>query len=338
MTALLRRRQVCGVNCAEIDIQEANKYGWHTTVHTAYDGYGVGGGFGGGPAGAYTGPRDWTAAEYNPVDSTCIDTSSPFRVAVSFPRDRESGLLARGINVTLSQNGCRLQTRAGEGYATSAADGEPNDGVAQLTAALAAGMTPVISYWSSDDMCVTPRAGEGVGCARSHGSTGTFFNVSACEGRRWGAEAAALALSLAARPPHLSLVSRLSRLSRLSLEVLARRPREGRTRRLRGGRRVAVRRVRRVFRLCAHTARALSRAVAHALRGADRRPLGRAVARAVARAVCCPDDLERADLELRANAHPDGATLARAVTCAVARAVARADCRPYGDTLRCPDA
>lgn len=129
---------VCGVSCAEIDIMEANKFSWHSTLHTSHDHSGLGGGYGGGSG--YNGPRDWTGSQYAPGGS-CIDTSKRFHVAVSFPTDNQGTLQA--MEVTLSQVGhsCSVSTRVAN-YA----------GMVELTAALAKGMTPVFSYWSSDDM------------------------------------------------------------------------------------------------------------------------------------------------------------------------------------------
>merc|ERR1719335_961100 len=56
---------VCGESCAEIDIQEANQYAWHSTLHTSQDHSGVGKGYGGGGK-FWSGPRDWTDEEYSP--------------------------------------------------------------------------------------------------------------------------------------------------------------------------------------------------------------------------------------------------------------------------------
>jgi len=131
--------KVCGVPCAEIDIQEANQFSWHSTLHTATDRSGVGAGYGGGGEN-WNGPRSWTSSEYGP-DGKCIDTTKPFDVAVSFPVDDQGSLTA--MNVTLSQQGhsCPLSMHISKYI-----------GMEELSDALSAGMTPVISYWSSDDM------------------------------------------------------------------------------------------------------------------------------------------------------------------------------------------
>jgi len=129
---------VCGESCAEIDIMEANQFAWHSTLHTATDHSGVGGGFGGGDS--WNGPRDWGSAEYGP-GASCVDTAAPFDVAVSFPVDSQGALAA--MEVTLSQSGksCPLSVRLGT-----------YEGMAELSQALEAGMTPIVSYWAANDM------------------------------------------------------------------------------------------------------------------------------------------------------------------------------------------
>jgi len=52
---------VCGQSCAEIDIQEANQLAWHSTLHSASDRFGVGGGYGGGDS--WNGARDWNPSQ-----------------------------------------------------------------------------------------------------------------------------------------------------------------------------------------------------------------------------------------------------------------------------------
>jgi len=130
--------RVCGVKCVEVDIQEANKRAWHSTLHSISDSAGVGGGFGGGEG--WNGPRDFTKEQYGP-GAKCIDTSRPFDVMVSFPVDEQGSL--KGMQVTLIQTGknCPLTINLGNYHS-----------MAEISNALAEGMTPVISYWKSTDM------------------------------------------------------------------------------------------------------------------------------------------------------------------------------------------
>eukprot|EP00419_Tripos_fusus_P060529 CAMPEP_0172933916 /NCGR_PEP_ID=MMETSP1075-20121228/220743_1 /TAXON_ID=2916 /ORGANISM="Ceratium fusus, Strain PA161109" /LENGTH=573 /DNA_ID=CAMNT_0013795263 /DNA_START=192 /DNA_END=1915 /DNA_ORIENTATION=+ len=119
---------VCGVNCAEIDIQEANIYAWRSTLHVAYDGGGAGDGFGGGRSA-------FSADRYGP-GAACIDTNAPFQVACSFPVDTEGNLTS--MDVALSQNGCSVSVSAKY-------PDKPQ--MQHLKEALAQGMTPVASLW-----------------------------------------------------------------------------------------------------------------------------------------------------------------------------------------------
>lgn len=145
---------VCGVACAEIDIQEANKHAWDSTLHVHDDGSGRFGGYGGDSR------RDWTAAEYGP-GARCIDTNRPFQVAASFPVNG-AGML-QAMVVTLSQMGhsCRLTVKI-DSYNWAG-----RDGMAELSATLARGMTPIISYWKSTNMLwMDGKGGDGKGpCA-----------------------------------------------------------------------------------------------------------------------------------------------------------------------------
>merc|ERR1719195_1632540 len=102
--------KVCGESCAEIDIQEANTASWHSTLHTMYDHNGVGGGYGGGPG--WNGPRDFDSSQYGP-HASCIDTTIPINVAVSFPVNDQGTLTA--MQITLSQDGhsCTLSLNLG---------------------------------------------------------------------------------------------------------------------------------------------------------------------------------------------------------------------------------
>jgi len=131
---------VCGQSCAEIDIQEGNKFSWHSTLHGKRDHGGTAKGVGGGGAG-WNGPRDWRVSEYGP-GASCIDTTKPFQVEVKFPAD--ASCLLMGMEIKLSQvaiSDCELDL-AINNY----------DEMPEMSAALAAGMTPIVSYWKSNDM------------------------------------------------------------------------------------------------------------------------------------------------------------------------------------------
>jgi len=163
---------VCGQSCAEIDIQEGNKFSWHSTLHGKVDHNGLGKGIGGGGAG-WSGPRDWSTAEYGPGGS-CIDTSKPFQVEVAFPADGNCQLV--GMEVTLSQvarSDCELKLSI-DNYAE----------MPEMSMALAAGMTPIVSYWNSADMLwMDGKGADGQGpCAidtpEDCGKTTKFSNFS----------------------------------------------------------------------------------------------------------------------------------------------------------------
>jgi len=146
---------VCGVACPEIDIQEANQFAWHSTLHSAQDGSGAAAGYGGGGVG-WNGPRDWSAAQYSP-GSRCINTSAPFEVSVAFPTNAQGAL--ESMQVTLSQQGhsCPVSVTLGS-----------YSGMGELSKALALGMTPVLSYWKSDDMrWMDGAGGDGQGPCRA---------------------------------------------------------------------------------------------------------------------------------------------------------------------------
>ena len=144
---------VCGVRCSEIDIQEGNKWSWHSTLHDAEDGNGAVSGYGGGGDG-WSGPRDFTSEEYGPAART-IDTNSPFQVSVSFPTDGSGQLSA--MNMVLEQEGRTLN------FGVDSYDFNGN-GMTELTASLMAGMTPTFSYWCASDMTWMDGAGsDGLG-------------------------------------------------------------------------------------------------------------------------------------------------------------------------------
>jgi len=162
---------VCGIACAEIDIQEANMHAWHSTLHTKYDHGGMAAGLGGGDG--WNGPRDFSTDEYGP-GSSCIDTKKPFHVAASFPVDDDEGILT-ALEVELSQSGhdCKLNMKM-DNY----------EGMDELTVALRDGMTPVVSYWNSHEMLWMDGSGsdrQGF-CQEDHpskcGDTVTMYNFS----------------------------------------------------------------------------------------------------------------------------------------------------------------
>jgi hypothetical protein len=125
---------VGGVACTEIDIQEANMFSWHSTLHTSNDKGGQGVGYGG------TASNTWEDGQYGPGGS-CIDTRRPFNVAVSFPT-KPDGVTVQSMQVQLTQDGspCPLSVQI---------DNYP---MAEISSALSNGMTPVVSFWSADDM------------------------------------------------------------------------------------------------------------------------------------------------------------------------------------------
>lgn len=125
---------LCGVRCTEIDLQEANQMGWRSTMHNADDAWGAAAGSGG------PGGHDWSSEDYGP-GKRCIDTTRPFDVSVSFPIGPDGSLAA--METMLSQGGkpCNVTGRV-----TSYAH------MQTVSAALAAGMTPVVSYWNSDEL------------------------------------------------------------------------------------------------------------------------------------------------------------------------------------------
>jgi len=158
--------------------QEGNRFSWHSTLHGKADHNGVGKGIGGGGAG-WSGPRDWSSSEYGP-GASCIDTSKPFQVEVGFPAD--AGCQLVGMEITLSQvarSNCELKL-AIDNYRE----------MPELSKALAAGMTPIVSYWNSADMLwMDGKGSDGQGpCARdSPGDCGkrtkfSNFSVAAIPG------------------------------------------------------------------------------------------------------------------------------------------------------------
>lgn len=125
---------VCGATCDEIDLQEANKHAWYTTVHSWDDPDGIGVGYG-----AYR--EEWNSTVYGP-GARCIDTTMPFTVMVSFPVGPD-GML-KSIDAMLEQpyKPCVLKSSVRE-----------YNGMAELTKMLKKGVTPIMSYWGvGEDM------------------------------------------------------------------------------------------------------------------------------------------------------------------------------------------
>ena len=111
----------CGVRCDEIDLMEASSYAFHSVAHRYDDENGEGGG----PGGSYG-----SNAAYGPGSLT-IDTTQPFRV-----HNRFSAGSLHSIRTILEQDGRTLEWEMASASYLSALD-----------ASVAAGMTPVISYW-----------------------------------------------------------------------------------------------------------------------------------------------------------------------------------------------
>lgn len=107
--------EVCGVRCAEIDIMEANRLIWKTTLHRATDP--------GGKHSYVTWPR------YGPA-SHCINTDFPFHVKATVKSDIHH---PTSVHVVLTQGACSLSV------APVIYPG--------MFRPLDAGMTPVVSYW-----------------------------------------------------------------------------------------------------------------------------------------------------------------------------------------------
>jgi hypothetical protein len=131
--------QTCGTRCAEISLQEANKYAWFSTLHTESDGKGAGVGYGGGNDESPR--RDWDSSKYGP-NSTCINTDKPFQVSLSFPTDAMGNL--QSMDVKLTQNGCSVEASIGE-YPSRGG----KDSMEEVSKALKKGMTLVMSLWGS---------------------------------------------------------------------------------------------------------------------------------------------------------------------------------------------
>ena len=156
---------VCGADsaCTEIDLMEANAHAWHSTPHLvapAGDASGLADGgaavadAAGQPLGLGGGIQTFDAAAYGPGGAS-IDTRRAFTVTASFPVGSDGATLS-ALEVTLSQDSTASDGSGGgaielrwEGYSYWDFNGQlHDDGLARLSTPLAAGLTPVVSYWN----------------------------------------------------------------------------------------------------------------------------------------------------------------------------------------------
>lgn len=142
-------------------------HAWHTMLHTAWDGNGGGGA---GIGGSGVSSNGFAPGGYGPGGSA-IDTRRPFRVHASFMAADDGTGAFRGLWLQLAQDG-RVQIQFGSW---------PPGYLAPLGSALQAGMTLVMSYWSSSNMDWL----SGGLCANDHMSCGdhvTFSELAICDG------------------------------------------------------------------------------------------------------------------------------------------------------------
>jgi len=130
--------KTCGVHCSEVGLQEANMMAWFSTLYADSNGAGSGVGYGG--DNGETPRRDWDSSKYGP-NATCIKTTAPFQVALSFPTDAEGNL--QSMDVELSQNGCKV---------SASADSHPSGSMSEVSEAMKKGMTLVFALWGSPGM------------------------------------------------------------------------------------------------------------------------------------------------------------------------------------------
>lgn len=136
--------KVCNVACTEIDLMEANQFSFHAALHASNDPNGLVNGQGGGHYGLINTHAD-KANALAPLDNAAIDTRRPFRVHTHFETDAARTLLLSTLT-TLTQTApdgspyqVHFRTYPGRSQGT-------------ISAALARGMTPTFSYWSSHDV------------------------------------------------------------------------------------------------------------------------------------------------------------------------------------------
>lgn len=150
--------KLCGVSCAEIDIQEANMHAFHSTVHGSDDPSGEAVGIGGGGVG-WNGPRHWSRKQYGP-GAECINTKHPFHVTSKLLSDERGAFL---LKTSLEQNGCELHVSTPTAYHRSS----------ELTRVAKGGMSLLVSYWKSGDMLWLDgpgQDGQGTSCPADYGT------------------------------------------------------------------------------------------------------------------------------------------------------------------------
>jgi hypothetical protein len=112
---------VCGISCAELDVMEANRHAFRSTVHGAHDPGGRGCGQGGEAEADAWPPGLYGAA------AACVDTTKPFALKFSYR--------VEGPEVFLRQGTCELHLQLPP---------VPAD----FDASAKAGVIPVLSLWS----------------------------------------------------------------------------------------------------------------------------------------------------------------------------------------------
>ena len=171
----------CGGQCDEIDLLEANQHALHSAIH--HTGEAAHGSADAGEEGLYNGygggRRQIPQGQYGPAGGT-IDTRLPFRVHAFFGTDRRSGHLT-GIEVTLQQGDRSL-------HYPIVSKWRDVDG---LTATFEAGLTPVMSYSSAQDISWLDRppcpefTRNDVQAQDRCGEAASFSDFAVCEGNVW---------------------------------------------------------------------------------------------------------------------------------------------------------
>lgn len=133
----------CGATCADIGVQDSNKYAWSSQLHTHDDRGGASAGYGGGDT--WVGRRSWSESQYGP-GARCIDTTWPFDVEVSFLEGSDGSLEAMEVTLSQDLHPCPLKLRI-DSYTYNG-----RDALIEMARVLRAGVTPTIRYWSSAEL------------------------------------------------------------------------------------------------------------------------------------------------------------------------------------------